>query len=113
MEKVRLGVIGFGNMGTGHVKNVTEGKVPDMVMGAICDIAPARCEAARQQYPGIPVFGDAGEMYRSGLCDAVLIATPHYYHPPLAIEAFAQGLHVITEKPAGVYTGQVKEKKDF
>ena len=41
MEKIRLGVIGFGNMGTGHVKSVAEGKVPDMVMGAICDIAPS------------------------------------------------------------------------
>ena len=109
MEKIRLGIVGFGNMGTGHVKNVVEGKVTDMVMGAICDTAPARCQAARELYPEIPVFEDAGELYRSGLCDVVLIATPHYYHPSLAIEAFARGLHVITEKPAGVYTGQVKE----
>lgn len=109
MEKIRLGVIGFGNMGTGHVKSVAGGKVPDMVMGAICDIAPARCEAARRLYPDIPVFGDAQELYGSGLCDAVIIATPHYYHPPLAMQAFAHGLHVITEKPAGVYTSQVKE----
>lgn len=42
MEKIRLGIVGFGNMGTGHVKNVVEGKVPDMVMGAICDTAPDR-----------------------------------------------------------------------
>ena len=49
MKNVRLGVIGFGNMGTVHVKSVAEGKVPGMELGAICDIAPARCEAARQR----------------------------------------------------------------
>lgn len=109
MEKLRLGVIGFGNMGTAHVRSVMEGRVPDMVMGAVCDTAPARQEASRRQYPQIPVFGDAGEMFGSGLCDAVIIATPHYDHPALAMEAFRHGLHVVTEKPAGVYTKQVKE----
>ena len=109
MEKLKLGIIGFGNMGTGHAKNVAEGKVPAMELGAICDCAPARQEAAGQLYPGVPVFSDAAEMFESGLCDAVIIATPHYDHPTLAIEAFRHNLHVITEKPAGVYTGQVKE----
>lgn len=83
MEKVRLGVIGFGNMGTGHVKSVAEGRVPGMELGAMRDSAPARCEAARQAYPEIPVFGDAQELYRSGLCDAVIIATPIISTRPL------------------------------
>ncbi len=109
MEKLKLGIIGFGNMGTGHAKNVMEGKVPRMELGAICDIAPARQDAIRQLYPGVAVFSNATEMFESGLCDVVLIATPHYDHPTLAIEAFRHGLHVITEKPAGVYTRQVKE----
>ena len=56
MEKLKLGVIGFGNMGTGHVKNVMEGKVPEMEIGAICDSSPARQETARQLYPQVPVF---------------------------------------------------------
>lgn len=104
-----MGVIGFGNMGTGHAKSVIQGSVPDMVLGAVCDTSPARREAAAKQCPGIPVFGEAEEMYASGLCDAVIIATPHYDHPSLAVEAFRHGLHVITEKPAGVYTKQVRE----
>ena len=109
MDKLRLGVIGFGNMGTGHAGNVMGGRVPEMALGAVCDISPARQEAARKQYPQVPVFGDAEEMYRSGLFDAVIIATPHYDHPALAISAFRHGLHVITEKPAGVHTKQVRE----
>ena len=51
MEKVRLGVIGFGNMGSTHSKNVASGKVPKMELAAICDIAPARIEAAKELYP--------------------------------------------------------------
>lgn len=44
--------------------------------------------------------------------DAVLIATPHYSHSELAIKAFANGLHVLVEKPAGVFTKQVREMNE-
>ena len=39
----------------------------------------------------------------------MLIAVPHYQHPVLAEQAFAKGLHVLCEKPAGVYTNAVRE----
>lgn len=112
MDKVRLGVVGFGNMGVKHVDNIMNGKVPNMVMGAVCDSAPARLEAVKAKYPEMPVFEHASDLFKSGLCDAVIIATPHYDHPKLAIEALECGLHVITEKPAGVYTMQVKEMNE-
>ena len=44
--------------------------------------------------------------------DAVLIATPHYSHPELAKKAFANGIHVLIEKPAGVYTKNVLEMNE-
>ncbi len=109
---VRLGVIGFGNMGTTHAKNVNAGKVENMTLTAICDIAEARREKARELFPDIAIFDDADALYKSGLCDVVIIAVPHYDHPPLAIKAFAVGLNVITEKPAGVYTKQVKKMNE-
>lgn len=109
MKKLRMGIVGFGNMGTGHAKNLIEGKVPKMELAAICDISPDRCKAAKALYPDVAVFENAQEMFESGLCDVVIIAVPHYDHPGLAQAAFAAGLHVITEKPAGVYTKQVKE----
>ena len=112
MEKVRLGVIGFGNMGTSHSKNVFEGKVPKMELAAICDIADGRRKAAAELYPSVPVFETAEELYKSGLCDLVIIAVPHYDHPSLVISAFEHGLNVITEKPAGVYTKQVLEMNE-
>ena len=109
---VRLGVIGFGNMGTTHAKNVNAGKVENMTLTAVCDIAEARREKAREMFSDIAIFDDADALYKSGLCDAVIIAVPHYDHPQLAIKAFAAGLNVITEKPAGVYTKQVKEMNE-
>ncbi len=112
MEKVRLGVIGFGNMGIHHCKNVYNGKVPKMELAAICDIAEKRREAAKEAYPDVAIFEKAEDLYKSGLCDVVLVAVPHYDHPQLVIKAFEYGLNAITEKPAGVYTKQVMEMND-
>jgi len=112
MEKVKIGVIGYGNMGTTHAKNVNDGQVKNMTLTALCDISEARREKAKENHPEIGIFDNAEEMYKSGLCDAVLIAVPHYSHPELAIKAFEYGLNVLIEKPAGVYTKQVKEMNE-
>ena len=76
---------------------------------AVADRNPARREWAKENLPGVKVFEEGVDLIHSGACEAVLIATPHYQHPPLAIEAFKNGLHVMVEKPAGVYTLQVRE----
>ena len=112
MSKVKLGIIGYGNMGLGHVNNLMAGKVPEMELVAVCDIVKARRDLVKECFPQIEVFENATDMFKSGLCDTVLIAVPHYDHPTLAIEAFEYGLNVITEKPAGVYTKQVKEMNE-
>lgn len=112
MDKVKIGIIGLGNMGTSHATNLTAGKVPRMELCAICDIAENRRDYAKEHFPDVPVFDNATDMFKSGLLDAVIIAVPHYDHPPLAIEAFSYGLHVMTEKPAGVYTKQVLEMNE-
>lgn len=112
MDKVKIGIIGIGNMGTQHVINITSGKVPNLEIGALCDIDPEKRKKLSEQYPNIKIFENSDEIIESGLCDAILIATPHYFHPPIAKKAFEKGLHVLTEKPAGVYTAQVKEMNE-
>lgn len=112
MEKIRLGVIGYGNMGTTHCKNVAAGKVPNMELAAICDDSEARRNTAKGNHAAVAIFDNATDLYKSGLCDVVIVATPHYDHPRLVEEAFSYGLHVITEKPAGVYTKQVLEMNE-
>ncbi|MBR6321677.1 MAG: Gfo/Idh/MocA family oxidoreductase [Lachnospiraceae bacterium] len=109
MEKIRLGIIGYGNMGTGHAKNILEGKCPEIELAAVADINPARLQAAKEELPETTVlFGDAEKMMDSGLIDAVHIAIPHYDHPKYAVMGLQKGLHVMVEKPAGVYTKQVR-----
>lgn len=113
MDKVRLGIVGLGivglgNMGSSHAKKLNEGQCPEITLTAVADIKPERLEWAKNTLgTDIALFDSAEKMYDSGLCDAVIIAIPHYDHPSHAIAAMRRGLHVMVEKPAGVYTKQV------
>ncbi len=110
MSKIKLGIIGFGNMGTGHYKNINDGKCPEIELCAIADINPDRLKWASENItPPVALFPTAEELLDSGICDSVLIAVPHYDHPRYAIEALKRGINVMVEKPAGVYTKQVRE----
>ena len=109
MEKVRLGIIGIGNMGSSHMNRIQKGDVPQMEVTAVCDTNPERLEWAEKNHPDVARFDDAEKMMDSGLVDAILVAVPHYDHPRLSIMGMKKGLHVMCEKPAGVYTKQVKE----
>ena len=113
MDTVRIGIIGIGNMGSGHVKTITSGQVPGMTLAAVADINPDRLKWMEENYPDIPRFDDAAKMMDSGLLDAVIVATPHYLHPALVKEALSKGLHALSEKPAGVYTKAVRELIDY
>lgn len=108
MEKIRLGIIGLGNMGSGHLRNVQAGKCPSVDLSSVCDIDPARLEGIS----GVAKFTDVDAMLASGRIDAALIAVPHYLHPEMAMRCFARKIHVLTEKPAGVATRQVREMND-
>ncbi|MBE6767295.1 MAG: Gfo/Idh/MocA family oxidoreductase [Ruminococcaceae bacterium] len=109
MSKVKLGIIGVGNMGSTHVNNLTDGKCPEIELVAVADVKPERLEWAKGRNENLTCFNTAEEMLDSGLIDACLIAVPHYDHPRYAIACFERGIHVMCEKPAGVYTKQVKE----
>ncbi|MBO2516958.1 MAG: oxidoreductase [Clostridiales bacterium] len=110
MEKIRLGIIGIGNMGTGHAGNLISGKCPGLELTAVADTDPDRIEWAKKNLPaGITYFDSAVSMLDSGLISACMVCVPHYDHPGLAMECMKRGIHVMVEKPAGVYTKQVRE----
>ena len=109
MKKIRLGIIGTGSHGTGHVRNIRNGLTPEIEVAAVCDTDPDALVRIRETFGDIPSFANSSDLMDSGLVDAVLIVTPHYDHPPIAMEAMKKGLHVMCEKPAGVYTKQVRE----
>ncbi len=101
MNYVKLGILGLGNMGQLHARNVLEGKVPGMRLAAVADAAADRLA----RFPGIPGFRSDRELINSGLIDAILIATPHYHHTASGIAALKAGLHVLVEKPISVHRG--------
>ncbi len=115
MDKVRLGIIGIGSMGAPVSQLLAlENKCPEIEVTAICDTSEERRQWAEKTYEGkdIAIFAEAEELMKSGLVDAVYIAVPHYDHPILAMKAFENGLHVMLEKPAGVYTKIVREMNE-
>lgn len=113
MEQVKLGIIGIGNMGTNHCNSILAGHLPEFVLCAAADLRQSRRDWAQTALPeDVTVFEDGDSLISSGLCDAVLIATPHYEHPRLVMLALEHGLHVMCEKPAGVYTKQVREMNE-
>jgi len=113
MSLVRMGIIGLGGMGSYHAKYMVRGEVPGLELAAVCDVRPERLDWAAKELPAsVKKFDRYEALIGSGSVDAVLVATPHYDHPPIAIAAFARGLHVLIEKPAGVYTRQVREMNE-
>jgi len=99
MDKVRMGVIGLGNMGAVHSKYLQAGEVARCELTAVCDVD----SKLMAPYENVKKFADSAELIRSGAVDAVLIATPHYDHTTIGIDALEQGLHVLTEKPISVH----------
>ena len=86
MEKVRLGIIGIGNMGTNHAKSIVEGRAPEVELTAVADRRESRRTWCRENLPeNVAVFEQAKDLMASGLCDAVLLSIPHYQHPELSI----------------------------
>lgn len=113
-KEVRFGIVGIGKQGTFYTKIFTKLKwlVKGARLTAVCDILPERRKYAEENLPGVKVFEDYKEMFASGLVDAVMIETPHYFHPVIAIDAMRAGLNVLCDKPAGVYTKQVREMNE-
>ena len=107
MKKVRFGVVGVGGMGGFHVNSILKDSGREFCLAAVADVVPEIARRVGEQ-AGVPHFGDAQKMYDSGLIDAVIIATPHYWHAPLAIRAARAGLHVLCEKPLSASVGAAR-----
>ena len=101
MSKVRVGIIGMGNMGKYHADYLLAGKVKRAELVAVCSTSPGKLDTYKAK--GVEVFGDGEALIKSGKIDAVLIATPHYQHTSLGITAIEAGVHVMVEKPISAH----------
>ena len=112
MEPVKIGILGIGNEGSMFARRIMAGECPELTLAAVCDRNPERLVWAEENLPGVARFPSAEEMFDSGLIEGCVIAVPHYDHPRFAIDCMRRGLHVMVEKPAGVYTRQVREMNE-
>ncbi|GAA1763597.1 Gfo/Idh/MocA family protein [Agromyces humatus] len=108
-KQVRLGIIGLGAQGGMYAKFIADGMVPNMTIGAIADIDPAKATVAAETYPDVAYYDDYVAMLESGDVDAIITCVPHYLHPEMGIAALSRDIHALVEKPAGVYTEQVRD----
>ncbi|GAE35225.1 Gfo/Idh/MocA family protein [Halalkalibacter akibai] len=112
MSKVRIGIIGVGTMGSAHAVYLQANEIKGAELTAVLEIQEEKKDWIKENLNGVILFTDEESFFQSDEIDAVLIATPHYDHPRLAIKAFKYGKHVLCEKPAGVYTKQVREMNE-
>lgn len=118
--KIRFGLVGIGAQGglyagllSGKAEPLVRGKevlesLPNCTLGALCDIDPAKEEMCKEKYPEYPFYTDWKEMIDSGEVDAVITTVPHYLHTEIAIYCLEHDMHVLVEKPAGVYAKEVR-----
>jgi predicted dehydrogenase len=98
MNKVRLGIIGMGNIGKYHADYLARGRINRAELTAVCDAF-----APLERYQPLKTFKEPDQLFCSGEVDAVIISTPHYQHTTLGIAALEAGLHVMVEKPISAH----------
>jgi len=107
VEKVRVGIIGFGSIGKFHIERFK--KLPNAEVIAVCDIDKKELEYARTKYGIELLFEDYHDLLAKENIDAVLICLPNRLHAPVTIEALKAGKHVLCEKPPALTAKEVKE----
>lgn len=110
-EKVKLGIIGYGAEGgmyAGFFKNNDERLNDNIELAAICDNDPAKKAKVAEDFPGLPFFDNYLDLLESGIVNAIVTTVPHYDHCVMGIAALERGIHLLGEKPAGVYTKDVE-----
>ena len=111
MKKIKIGLIGYGTIGANHAKYLSAGEVQNAELTAICDPNPAQIERSKKDLAGKispQYFNDVQELIKSGCVDGILICVPHYEHPDLIVAGLENNLHVLCEKPVGVYTKNIR-----
>ena len=100
--KLQIGLVGLGNMGAVHARNL--GKIDNVELVGVCDVDAERALKIGEEVD-VAAFSDASQMMQESDCGAILIATPHPFHREVCEEAANRGLHVLCEKPLAVHAG--------
>jgi predicted dehydrogenase len=103
MEKVRIGIVGIRGFGASHVKKLKANPKAELV--ALCDTDSASLAGFSRDHSVANIFTDYKKMLELGGLDAVVLATPHFLHFPMVMDALKAGKHVLCEKPLAITSG--------
>lgn len=106
-KKIKIGIIGIGNMGSAHAACIAENRIEGMTLTAVCDISNEKLTKFSELYPQVKCYTGYEELLDDKICDSVIIAVPHPMHAEIAIRAFEKGMHVLIEKPADISVSRV------
>ena len=107
---VRLGIAGIGMIAADYISLIADGRVPHVQLTALCSRHQQKMENIAEQYNlSVNMYMSYEQMVASGTVDAVLICTPHGQHPEMTRKALEADIHVLVEKPVGIYTDTVVE----
>jgi len=108
-ERLGIGVIGCGGMGTEHIRNYKRrASELNIAIVGVCDIYEPRKERAKAE-SGAPVYHDYRDLLARKELDGVIIATPDHWHARMAIDAMEAGKDVHVEKPMTLYLNEARE----
>lgn len=108
-DKIKIGIIGLGNMGSIHVRHVSD--QGNTELAAVCDIDEAMRKRINDEYE-VDAYIDYIDMLDNADLDGIIIATPHYSHPDMTLAAFDRGIHVLVEKPIAVHVNDAQRMID-
>ncbi|MCJ8013504.1 Gfo/Idh/MocA family oxidoreductase [Paenibacillus sp. KQZ6P-2] len=104
-QKVKVGLVGLGNIGKTHISNMMTLEQIELV--GVCDLIQEKADRFAAECGTKAYYNHLDLMDQSGL-EAVIIAVPHYSHPSIIVDAFERGIHVLCEKPLAVHVNDAK-----
>ena len=103
---MNIAIIGLGNMGSSHVRDIMS--IEHAALYGVCDINIEKADRFAEEN-NVQAFYSYEELLKADELEAVIIATPHYFHTPIAIDFLKKGVHVLTEKPVAVHANDAKK----
>jgi predicted dehydrogenase len=111
MDKIKIGIIGFGRMGMTHYSIINTH--PDVEIVSVADTSNVLLDMLKKYVEGIRVYSDYQELIDESKPDGIIVCTPPHLHYPVIKYAYEKGVHVFCEKPFTVDYMQAKELSEM
>ena len=110
MSRIRVGAIGCGGRGRGHLACLQS--FEDVELVAVCDPAPESLDRAGSEFGVARRYSDAGALLDGEELDAVIVATPAHLNAEAALGCLARGIDTLLEKPPGMSAAETRRLRD-